>query len=134
MKKVTLYEVVTKEIIVEDLEHYVRHYQTQLERNKFIEPYESAITEVCMTEHTLPVRSFFHYNGLNSNKLYVASTEDMCDLVFKVTGVTWEDIDDIKETNENLKRLNKDLTIYRSKVNNLNFIGRLKYLFTTNIK
>lgn len=35
MKQVTLYEVTTKEIMVEDLRTYVVYYQRPIERNQF---------------------------------------------------------------------------------------------------
>ena len=140
MKQITLYEVTTKEIMVEDLQNYVVYYQWPIERNQFIEPYDKAVSEVSLVSNDLPIRSFTNYSenryphDLTIDTTYIATTEDFNDLVQKATGETWESIDKIKNSNENMKQTIKDLRAYKNRVNNLNFMDRLKYLFTTNIK
>ena len=136
MKQITLYEVTTKEIMVEDLQTYVVYYKWPIERNQFIEPYDKAVSEVSLVSNDLPIRSFTNYSenrylhDLTIDTTYIATTEDFNDLVQKATGETWESIDKIKNSNENMKQTIKDLRDYKNRVNNLNFIGRLKFLFT----
>ena len=136
MKQITLYEVTTKEIMVEDLQTYAVYYQWPIERNQFIEPYDKAVSEVSLVSNDLPIRSFTNYSenrythDLTIDTTYIATTEDFNDLVQKATGETWESIDKIKNSNENMKQTIKDLRAYKNSVNNLNFIGRLKFLFT----
>lgn len=139
MRKVTLYDIVTKELMVEDFNAYVRHINIPLERNQIIEPHDGPISEISMDVHDIPIRQFVTATKRNNNEpeyknIYVASTENMNSLVHKITGETWESIDKIKNSNETMKQTIKDLRAYKNRVNNLNFMDRLKYLFTTNIK